>query len=518
MAKKFVCTKDYPVVETKQGKLRGFLHDKIFKFYGIKYADAKRWQMPEPPAKWEGIKDALGYGYVSPMLSQDVPGSGELKVPHRYWPMDENCQYLNIWTPAINDGKKRAVMFWLHGGGFFAGSSIEQIAYDGTSMAETADVVVVTINHRLNILGYMDLSAFGEEYANSGNVGNADMVAALQWVHDNIEGFGGDPDNVTIFGQSGGGMKVCSLMNTEAANGLFAKAIMMSGVGENEPDSAKVNGKAFAEKLMEKCGVKTVKELAALPYSVLADAYNAINVRGLGAPEDEYHAGSGPIANEWYHGNPLLHGWTEHGKTIPLMIGSVLDEFKAFAPGRADRDTMTEAEAKAMVAEEYGDKADEVIKLFKAAYPGKNLIDLMQMDTMFRPCGIKLIKSRMEECTAKTYSYIFAPTFSVDCGSGAWHCSDIPYAFHNMDITPYCNFEGSDELQDRYFNAYINFAKYGDPSNEYLPEWPECKPGDESVMIFDKECEVRHNFDYELIDFVLKYGTPFSFAKTKIEH
>ena len=144
-------------------------------------------------------------------------------VPHMYWSEKEDCQNLNIWTPSIRDGRKRPVMVWLHGGGFSAGSSIEQLAYDGENLSRAGDVVVVSVNHRLNVLGYLDLSPFGEKYQDSANAGNLDLIAALEWIRDNIEGFGGDPENVTLFGQSGGGVKVWSLLQMPEADGLFHK-------------------------------------------------------------------------------------------------------------------------------------------------------------------------------------------------------------------------------------------------------------------------------------------------------
>lgn len=222
MAKNFVCSQKTPIVRTKAGDLRGMYVDGTYMFFGVKYAEAKRFHMPKPVQPWTGVKEATSYGYVCPLLNQEAP-SGEVLVPHRYWPMDEDCLNLNVWTQSINREAKKPVMVWLHGGGFYAGSSIEHVAYDGENMSKYGDVVVVSLNHRLNILGYCNLEAYGEEYANSGNAGNADMVEALRWIHDNIEAFGGDPDNVTLFGQSGGGMKVWTLLQTPAADGPFSQ-------------------------------------------------------------------------------------------------------------------------------------------------------------------------------------------------------------------------------------------------------------------------------------------------------
>ena len=207
---KFRFDHNFAVAETTEGKYRGFEHQGILTFRGIKYAQARRFHAPEPAPAHEGVVNAASYGYVCPLLRQDEP-RGELYVPHRFWPFSEDCLNLNIWTPAL-DGGKRPVLVWLHGGGYSAGSAIEHIAYDGHNMALYGDAVVVTINHRLNILGYFDLSDFGDEYENSGNAGGDDIIAALRWVRDNIERFGGDPDNVTVFGQSGGGAKVTTLL------------------------------------------------------------------------------------------------------------------------------------------------------------------------------------------------------------------------------------------------------------------------------------------------------------------
>ena len=499
MARKFVCTTTEPVVQTSYGKLRGFILDGTYTFYGIKYADAKRFQFPTPPQSWEGVKDALGYGYVCPMLRQDEPGSGELKVPHRYWPMDENCQYLNIWTQSVDPSAKKPVMVWLHGGGFAAGSSIEQQAYDGDALSRFGDVVVVTLNHRLNILGYLDLSPFGEKYKNSGNAGNADMVAALKWIHENIAAFGGDPDNVTLFGQSGGGMKVYTLMQTPSAEGLFHKGIIQSGVA-NFPNKALPDGTRIVKALMEELGLKDVEELETIPYEDLAKAYNKVSPAL--AKEGYYIGGGGPIPDDFYPGDPFVIGFTDHAKTIPVMVGTVLDEFPAFGPGYPDRHTMTKEEGRKLIADKFGEaNADKLIALFEKAYPGKPLCDLAMMDGVFRKASKDFIKLKAACPESATYSYMFTLELPVDEGTGPWHCSEIPFVFHNATTTPYCNIPGvTEKLEYQMASAWVNFARYGNPNDPSLPQWPASTPDDEACMIFDRECEVRHNHDNELVD------------------
>ena len=197
--------------------------------------------MPKPVTSWEGIKGAQTWGPVCPIPQATTVGGDDFVFPHRFWVENEHCQVLNIWTQSLRQAKK-PVMVWMHGGGFTNGSSMESYAYDGKTLCEFGDVVVVSVNHRLNIIGTLDLSAYGPEYANSRYTGMADLVAALQWVHDNIEAFGGDPGNVTIFGQSGGGGKVTRLMHMPAAKGLFHKVISESGGGLDyrNTDPAKV--------------------------------------------------------------------------------------------------------------------------------------------------------------------------------------------------------------------------------------------------------------------------------------
>ena len=413
MARDFMCTKTEPVVQTKAGKLRGFRIDGVYAFHGVKYADAKRFQQPEPVQPWEGIKNALAYGYVCPMLKQDEPNN-ELMVPHRYWPLDENCQYLNIWTKSLDPSAKKPVLVWLHGGGFAAGSSIEHIAYEGENMSRYGDVVVVSLNHRLNILGYLDLSPFGEKYANSGNAGSADMVAALQWIHDNIAGFGGDPDNVTLFGQSGGGMKesgggmkVWTLMQTPAADGLFHKGIVQSGCIDGALDLSKSDGTAIVTALMQALGVDNVEALETIPYAQLAEAYNRVmpEVAKTGA-----YVGGNPMPNDWYLGDPCVIGFTEHAKTIPVMVGTVLGEF-AFMPALSEAEKADKAGIAARLRKMYGDDAEKLQALFAEAYPDKDPSDLLFLDSLFRAPSIEFLHKKAQHPESGTYSYMFSYTF-----------------------------------------------------------------------------------------------------------
>ena len=297
MAKEFICSTTQPIVQTVAGKVRGFAVDGTYTFHGIKYADAKRFQMPTPPQPWDGVKDAHSYGYVCPMIDPET-AVGEIMVPHRYWPKDENCQYLNIWTQSLDTEAKRPVMVWFHGGGFSAGSSIEQVSYDGENLSKFGNVVVVTVNHRLNILGYLDLSPYGvEKYWNSGNVGNADLVASLQWIHDNIAQFGGDPENVTIFGQSGGGAKVTSLMNTPAADGLFQKGIVMSGIADGIMCFDDTDSRPLVDALLKELGIDAahIEQLETIPFETLAEAYKKV---ASAIQEAGGYTGCAPVPNQ----------------------------------------------------------------------------------------------------------------------------------------------------------------------------------------------------------------------------
>lgn len=508
---------DVPVLETTGGKLKGYYYNGEYIFKGIPYAYAERFQMPKE-AVWEGVKDASSYGFVCPLMDKDTPNA-ELMVPHRYWPQDEHCQNLNIWTKTLDDKKKLPVIVWLHGGGYFAGSSIEQVAYDGFNMCMNGDVVVVTINHRLNILGYLDLSPFGAKYANSGNAGHADMVAALKWVHENITLFGGDPENVTIFGQSGGGMKVADLMQIADADGLFHRGLIMSGVSNASllpPCTG--DGREVVTAMLKELGLaeSEVEQLETIPYYELVNAYAKVS------PEIAMHGGyigNSPLVNEYYKGNPLDYGFREHALEIPLMVGSVFAEF-AFMSSEYDKNQLTEAQVKEIVSTVYKEHTDEMIEIFREAFPGKNPTDLLLVDRAMRQPSKQIARLHAEGKKAGTYLYDFTLEFPIHHNKIAWHCSDIPFFFHNIDLVEICQIpEVGERLESQMFEAFMSFAKTGVPSCGSLPKWEAVTAEKEPTMIFDRECELRYNFDdklYEKIDSILP---PFNMMEQKnVQH
>lgn len=506
------------IVETDKGKVKGYGYRGLRIFKGVPYAKAKRFHAPEPMEAWEGVLDATSYGYVCPLLDMGKP-LGEVMVPHRYWVMDENCQNLNIWTPGCDDGK-RPVMVWLHGGGFEAGSSIEQVAYEGENMSLLGQVVVVSINHRLNVLGYCDLSDFGEEYANSGNAGTDDIISALNWVQRNIAVFGGDPDNVTVFGQSGGGAKVTTLLQSPAADGLFAKGINMSGVIGPLLGDAAGSGRELAEAMMEDLGIKTVGELETVPYARLAESYK--KVREVLRAQGKYVGGC-PHPNAYYAGDPVINGFRRETAHIPLMVGSVFGEFGAFMPSRQDRSKMSREDGVQAVISALGEEAaGEMLPLFEKVYPDRNPVDMLLLDFIFRQPEISYIRRRSElnQCT---WSYLFEQDFPIDGGRVAWHCSDIPYFFHNAELVPNTQMPGVEELEEQIFRSVMAFAHTGDPNNDTIPKWKASTPDEEHTILFSGDTKAVTNHDHELIPLVAKYigplfGKAMSSGEAEIQH
>lgn len=494
MAKNFYCD-ERTVVNTNHGNVQGYYTDGLYIFKGIPYAKAERFCAPEYPDYSEKTIDATSYGCVCPLLSLGKP-NGELNVPHRYWIQDEDCLNLNVWTKGL-DEKKRPVVVWLHGGGFESGSAIEHDAYDGANTALLGDVVFVSINHRLNILGYLDLSSLSDKYASSANNGSLDIVYALKWVKENIAAFGGDPENVTVYGQSGGGAKVTTLLQMPSADGLFQKGMIMSGVysldmlGKTDEDESFIVDALLKELSLSR---ENYSEIETLPYKTLADAYNKVSntVRAQG-----HYVGGNPMKNADYAGDPMKYGFRKETLDIPLIISSVYGEF-AFGDTGYDKRKLTRTEGEDIIRKTYGDGANDILPLFEKAYPERNPVDLMVLDIIFRTAEIPYIIAR--SATSTVYTYLFDMDFNLGSGKPAWHCADIPYVFHNVHMVDAVNVSGvSDKLEEQMFGSFIAFAKTGDPNNALVPTWHKSSPTAEHTMIFGKDTHEEINFDHELL-------------------
>lgn len=505
MNRKFYCN-DSTVVETVAGKVRGCYCNDSYYFRGIPYADAERYEMPTPVKPWEGILDAVTYGPVAPTVGKPgVKGMGALDQQplfgYRFWPEDEKCQYINVWTKRLDPNAKRPVMVWIHGGGFANGSSVEQMSYDGHNLCVDGDVVVVSMNHRLNILGYMDFSDFGEKYHNSGNAGMADLVEALKWVKNNIAKFGGDPDNVTLFGQSGGGGKIRTLTQIPAADGLYNRVIFQSGL-MNLP--LEVEGNEFsrkvAAKMVEKAGYtkESFDEFRKIPFEELRLIYMDVmsDLREAGELKQGVDA-IGPVRNDYYLGNPNEVGLSEYAKTVPVMCGTCICETILYDRDRVSY-TVSNEKREEMLGELFGDRKEEMIELFNKTYPGRDLLDLYYLDYIVRR-GTYQYLDRKAEHAAPLYNYVITYFMDYQNGTPAYHGLCLPLVFGNTEYVDACNEPDLVCLSQKMHQAWMNFATCGDPNGGDVPVWAPYKAGECGTMIFDRQCGMRYNYDRELI-------------------
>ena len=497
------------IAETEGGKVKGYIHKGIYNYKGIPYAKAERFMPPSKPASWNNTRSSLTYGPVCPTdPTTTVFDEIEFSFNHNWGYPNEHCQTLNVWTQGINDGKKRPVMVWFHGGGFTAGSYVELPSYDGENLSKKGDVVVVSVNHRLNVLGFLDLSAYGEKYKASANAGMLDLVASLQWVKQNIAKFGGDPDNVTIFGQSGGGGKVVTLMNAPSAKGLFQKAIVQSGsyiTGFTE----KSVSQRVAAALLEELGLQPaqVDSLQKISYEQL----NAAGKKALrkvqealvkeGKPVGGFGLGWGPILDgDFLPYQPTDAAAQEISKNIPLLVGSTKNEFTPFMPGTRG---ISMDSAKSILKKKYNDKTDAYIAAVKKAYPNTvKPSDYTDIDVIFRPGVIKHANMKAVPGAAPVYVYMFAWQSPVNDGIyKSMHCMELPFVFDNINRCEEMTGGGKQAyvLADKMSSAWINFAKSGNPNAKGLPEWPVYTTAKGATMIFDNQNVVMNNPDEDLL-------------------
>lgn len=482
-------------VETKYGTVAGYIEDGTYIYKGIRYAKAERFMPPEEPDNWEGVLSTREYGPTCPQghhgIGSDVD---EFTFSWTDGVFDEDCLRLNIWTQGIGDDAKRPVLFWIHGGGYAAGSGQQLPAYDGRNLSKRGDVVVVTVNHRLNMLGFLDLSSFGERYRYSGNVGLMDLVAALKWIHENIARFGGDPSNVMIMGQSGGGGKVSHLLTMPSAKGLFHKACIQSGssIQSGNPAQSAELGRQFV-----KASGLTPAELETVSYERLAEIAGKLGGVMKYAPHVDGEVIPVQLSDALSDGA---------SKDIPIIIGSNFNEFSV-SPSNAG---LTLGAARTALEKMYGDKTDEYISLFEKAYPGMEPRDYIELDTWARPSALSQAALKAAQGGAPVYVYqfmFFSPAFE-----GLYRCPhnlEIPFFFDNVARqyaltggTP-----GAQRLGHAMSDLWISFARDGVPSSDALPAWsPYSMDEPYTLQLRETESRLVNGHDTELLAFLRDYA------------
>lgn len=511
-----IASSEAAIAQTEFGKVGGYIAEGVYIYKGIPYAQAKRFMPPVDPERWEGIRSSRAYGPTCPQGKRMGWYSDEHAFAFNWddgYP-DENCLRLNIWTPALNDGKKRAVMVWLHGGGYSAGSGQELPSYDGANLAQKGDVVVVTLNHRLNVLGFLDLSAYGEKYAKSGNAGLLDLVSALQWVNKNIVSFGGDPSNVTVFGQSGGGGKVSTLLATPAARNLFHKAIIQSGSMLRTMESK--YSRRIAALMIEELGLSSsqIDELQEVDYEKLLEAGEKAVAKVRVEAEKEgmssFIFGWAPtVDGSVLPSQPFDPQAPKQSKDIPVMIGSTLHEFTASAYVPAFRN-LTKEQAVEILNKKYGERTNDFLKVFEKAYPNYQPKDLIDIDLIFRPSTVEQADLKVAQQGAPVYMYMFAWESPILDGMfRSTHCMEIPFVFNNVVRHAEMTGGGKDAqaLGDKMSSAWINFAKTGNPNAAGLPKWEPYTTEKGTTMFFNNTSEIKYNHDKELLKMVKEFPT-----------
>jgi para-nitrobenzyl esterase len=485
-----------PVVETVAGKIRGVVLNKIYAFRGVPYgastAGEGRFMPPSKPQPWTGVKDTIELGIRSPQLPGGEPP--EVIVMDRREPMGEDCLMLNVWTPSVRGGSKRPVILWLHGGGYATGSA-GFIMYDGANFARKQDAVFVGVNHRLNVFGYLYLAGLGgAKYAQSANIGQMDIIAALEWVRDNISRFGGDPNNVTICGQSGGGGKVSNLLAMPAAKGLFHRAIIQSGANlrSTEIEDANKSTETFLAKLNLRAN--QIDELQKMPMQQLLDAMKGTQGLRLAPVVD----------GKTLPAHPFDPAAPEVSAKVPILLGTMETEDTFFAGTPVDDmdDATLHQRVKQALRSDDAD-ADRTIGVYRRVFSKITNIDVylkMLADNTRRANAIALADRKMALAKAPAYLYYFTWRSPIRDGKmKAYHTLEIPFAFDNVDEAKSMTGDSQERypLQDRVSGAWAAFARTGNPSHKGLPNWPAYNAEQRPTMILNTQCKVVNDPHHE---------------------
>ena len=507
------------LVDIEQGTLMGTVTNGTYIFKGIPYAKAERFQMPEPADSWEGILSVMCYGESAPQDLDIVNPTDYCDPSGTNYVFNERCQFLNVWTQSVDETAKKPVIFWIHGGGWTSGGSNELSYYDGASISASQDVVFVSINHRLNVLGYTDLSAYGEEYKYSGNVGVADMVMALEWVQQNIKKFGGDPENVTLVGQSGGGAKVTTLMGIPAAKGLFHKVMICSGgIGGIDQSVSQEAGRTLVEKCKETYGLSSDEEalemLTTMPYDELYDLSQDTGVGEGSVVDGDYY----PVKTISDEG--ML---CDLAKDYPVVVTTTFSEIaKSGCTGTIQpavsaisqnmpveafmasffKAYMTEDSIAASLEAEFGENKDAVLEAFHEAFPDmpdENVLFFDNSDLSLN--AFTMLDAFASQGNQPTYRGYYDYEMPLFGGIMAPHTGgDLPFLFNNVACIDYMvvgDEEGAQKTADFASAALANFARTGNPSVEGT-EWPAYTESAHPTMIIDEAPEIREDFDTEL--------------------
>ena len=487
------------VASTRYGKVEGEEQSGLSVFKGIPFAappiGAQRWLPPGKPAAWSGIRDARSFGGVAPQNNMMLSALAAMVIDD---PQSEDCLYLNVWTPAA-DAKKRPVMVWIHGGAFEIGAGSQGI-YDGSTLARRGDVVVVGINYRLGPLGFLRLADLSNgKIPATGNEGILDQIAALQWVRDNIAEFGGDPANVTIFGESAGGMSVGTLLAAPPAKGLFHKAIPQSGACHTGAQRERANRNA--ERIMAKLGASTAEAMRALTPAQLLTGTMLADGK---TPDPEFGMAYQPVIDGGMMPRAAIEMVTDGASSeVAIMAGSTLDEWKLFAAMDRGAQKLDRAGLAARYSRRMApDVADALISSYEKARAsrgapttGVEIFSALETDRVFRIPAVRLAELHANR-RGRIYNYLFTwPSPAARGALGSCHALELGFVFGTNHLPGMPQFAGTGPVVERLAtemqDAWLAFARTGDPSCASLGTWPQYDASRRATMILGEKSKVE---------------------------